>query len=109
MRKTYNVEVAKVANCKGKGTRLELRTQKYYADLGYLGTKAGGSLGAFDLVLMNSEEILLIQVKSNRPPGPAEREAMRSFPAPPNAKKLIVVWKDYARDPIIKELTSDSN
>jgi hypothetical protein len=30
---------------------------------------------------------------------------MLRFPAPPNAKKLIVVWKDYAREPIIKELT----
>jgi len=105
IRTTYNVGVAKVANCKGKGSRLELRTRDYYADRGYLGTKAGGSLGAFDLIVMNTEEILLIQVKANRPPGPAERAEMLRFPAPPNTKKLIVVWKDYAREPIIKELT----
>lgn len=53
-------------NAKGKGARNELKCRDFFVDRGYLVTKAGGSLGVFDIIAINNSEVLLIQVKSNR-------------------------------------------
>jgi len=65
-------------------------------------SRAAGSLGAWDLIGVSASHVVLLQVKSNRPPSPAEREALRLFVAPPNARKLIHVWHDRQRQPDVR-------
>jgi hypothetical protein len=55
----------------------------------------------FDLVAINRHQIRLIQVKSNRAPSPAEREAMELFEVPPQCSKEIWIWHDRVTEPVI--------
>jgi len=93
-------------NTKRKGSRNELKTKKLLESTGYRGVKSGGSLGEFDLIMMGLGSLRLIQVKSNRRPPPAEREAISEFPVKTGdtlqVTKEIWVWKDYAREPLIE-------
>jgi hypothetical protein len=91
-------------NAKRKGSRAEHRSIRLLESLGYSCTRAAGSLGAWDVIGVGSTDFVLVQVKSNDPPGPAERESLRNFVAPPNAKKLIHIWKDRQRTPDVREL-----
>ncbi len=86
-------------NPKAKGSKNERRSKKLLEKEGYLICKAGGSLGAFDLFCIGPSDVLLVQVKSNKKPRPAEMEEMRSIPTGPFVEKLVHVWKDYAREP----------
>jgi len=93
-------------NTKRKGNRNELKSKKLLESTGYRGVKSGGSLGEFDLIMMGPGSLRLIQVKSNRRPPPAEREAIAEFPIKTGdtlkVSKEIWVWKDYAREPLIE-------
>ena len=93
-----------VKNCKAKGNRAEYRSIEILESAGYHCTRAAGSLGAWDIIGIGTTDVVLVQVKSNRNAAPAERETLKDFPAPPNARKLIHIWHDYARVPIVKEL-----
>ena len=98
--------MAKKINTKRKGNQRELKTKHLLEQSGYKGVKAGGSLGEFDLVMMRSGSLRLIQVKSNRRPPPIEREAIANYELKTGdvvtVSKEIWVWKDYAREPIIE-------
>ncbi len=48
--------------------------------------------------------MVLVQVKSNRPPAPAERETLALFTCPANCKRLIHVWHDREPLPRVVEL-----
>lgn len=89
-------------NPKAKGSRNERKSRDLLTALGYNVTKSGGSLGQWDLIGIGTTDAVLVQVKSNRPPCPAEREALELFPCPQNFRKLIHVWKDYARQPQVQ-------
>ena len=91
-------------NAKRKGTKNEHRSMAILEAAGYRCTRSAASLGHFDIVGISSVGIVLCQVKSNRPPSPAEREQMKLFPAPPNARKLIHTWHDRGRLPEVTEL-----
>jgi len=91
-------------NAGAKGYRNERKTIAHFEALGYECVRSGGSKGVFDLVCISSTDIVLAQVKSNRNVGPDEREAMRQFPAPPNARKLCVRWDDRKRQPRVTEV-----
>jgi Holliday junction resolvase len=69
-------------NAKRKGTRNEHKSRRLLETAGYCVTRAAGSLGAWDLVGIGPTDVVLLQVKSNRPPAPAEREALKLFPCP---------------------------
>jgi hypothetical protein len=97
------VERASV-NAKAKGNRNEHRSRRLPETAGYCVTRAAGSLGAWDLVAIGSTDVCLVQVKSNRAPAPAEREALALFPCSPNCKRLIHVWHDRQRWPEVREL-----
>jgi len=84
-----------------KGARNELRSKRLLESAGYAVTKSGGSLGAFDLIGVSATDLVLVQVKTNRPPPPAEREALRLFAVPTNARKLIHVWRDHEHQPLV--------
>lgn len=90
---------------KRKGTRNEHKAIKTLEAAGYYCTRAAGSLGIFDIVAISKGCIRLIQVKTNENCRAAEREALEQFKTlPANAYKEIWIYKDYAREPIIKEV-----
>ncbi len=90
---------------KRKGARTERRTRDYFYQLGAQTViKAGGSLGAFDLIAFFPGEVVLAQVKSNAWPGPASRAAMRACLNFSYCKKLMVRWDDREREPRLRTL-----
>jgi Holliday junction resolvase len=91
-------------NAKRKGNHQEHRSRRILETAGYAVTRAAGSLGAWDLLGVSATDMVLVQVKSNRPPSPAEREALALFPCPANCKRLIHVWVDRQRWPRVTEL-----
>lgn len=91
-------------NNKAKGSRRERQTIALLQAQGYSCTKSGGSLGAFDVVAVGADDVLLVQVKSNRSPGTKELEAIRQFKAPMNCRKVIHVWRDRQSEPDVREL-----
>ena len=91
-------------NTKAKGSKRELKSMRLLEAAGYSVTKSGASLGLWDLVAVSATDFILVQVKSNRQPSPAEREQLEEFRCPLNCRKMIHVWRDYARQPLVKEL-----
>ncbi len=91
-------------NAKRKGTRNEHRSRRLLETAGYCVTRAAGSLGAWDLVGIGPTDVVLLQVKSNRSPSPAERETLAAFACPSNCKRLVHVWHDRQRWPEVREL-----
>jgi len=91
-------------NTKHKGSKNERKSIRYFEAAGYVCMKAGASLGVFDIIGIGSNDIILCQVKSNRWCSSVEVEGMKLFKAPPNARKIIHRWDDYARIPKIQEI-----
>jgi hypothetical protein len=73
---------------KSKGSYAELKVRDILQAEGYVVCKAGGSLGAFDLVAVGKDDVRLVQVKygtarlSRR-----EREEIQGIPVPKNVTK----------------------
>jgi len=91
-------------NCKAKGARNERKTIKLLEAAGYSCTKAAASLGTFDIIGIGSQDIVLVQVKSNDWPGSAEMENIKRFVSPPNARKLVHRWRDRQTVPDVREV-----
>lgn len=91
-------------SAKAKGTRCEHKTIALLEAAGYRCTRAAASLGEWDVIGVGSTDVVLVQTKSNRWPGSVEMETLRSFPAPPNCRKLVHRWVDYARMPDVREI-----
>jgi Holliday junction resolvase len=67
-------------NSKAKGARSELKVRDQLLEDGWYVTKAGGSLGLWDLIAIHpGGTTRLIQVKTNRRPRPAERVKLLDF------------------------------
>lgn len=89
-------------SAKSKGSRNERRAIKVLEAAGYTCTKAGGSLGLFDIVAISKQGIRLVQVKTGRNAPPHEREAIAEFDNfPPGSTKELWIWFDYQRQPQI--------
>lgn len=91
-------------NAKRKGTKNEHKSMAILEAAGYRCTRAAGSLGVFDIVGVGVQGVVLVQVKTNCWPGVLEIEAIREFPTPANAVKLLHRWRDYAKVPDVKEV-----
>jgi hypothetical protein len=91
-------------NAKAKGSRNEHKSIAIFEQAGYSCTKAAGSLGAWDFIGIGSKDFVVCQVKSNDWPGKLEMETLREFTVPPNCRKLVHRWRDYARTPDVREL-----
>lgn len=91
-------------NAKAKGNRMERRSMALLEAAGYRCTRSGASLGVFDIIGVGRHGFVLVQVKSNRWPDSVEMEALREFPCPSNASKLIHRWRDYQKVPDVKEV-----
>ena len=91
-------------NAKRKGTRNEHRSKALLEAAGYAVCRAAASLGAWDLIGIGSTDVVLVQVKTRDWPGLVEMETLTTFPAPPNARKLVHRWRDRQRVPDVREL-----
>ena len=91
---------------KRKGSRAELKCIRILEAAGYCCTKAGGSLGVFDVIALGPKDVRCIQVKAGKRPwlSPLEREQIRGTDVPPNCSKELWKLYDYARQPVIEVL-----
>lgn len=91
---------------KRKGSRAELRCIRILEAAGYNCTKAGGSLGLFDIIAIGPREVRCIQVKAGKRPylPPLEREAIELLAVPENCSKELWKLPDYCRVPAIEIL-----
>lgn len=93
-----------IKNCKAKGSRNERKTIALLEAAGYSCTKAGGSLGLFDVVGVSSQDTVCVQVKSNSWPGSLEMEALKLFKGHDRCRVIVHRWRDYQRVPDVREL-----
>ena len=91
-------------NRKGKGTRNEHRSIRVLEAAGYACTRAAASLGAWDVIGVSSQDVVLVQVKTRDWPGSVEMETLKNFEAPAGVRKLVHRWRDRIRLPDVKEL-----
>jgi len=90
---------------KRKGSRAELKCIRILEMAGYCCTKAGGSLGIFDVIALGPRDVKAIQVKAGTARlSPLEREQIRGTEVPPNCIKEYWRFLDYAREPLIEVL-----
>ena len=87
-----------------KGRNNEIRSRKWLEGRGYVVIRAAGSKGMWDLVGISKSGMIVIQVKTNRWPSPAERLTMMEFSCPRNCFRLIHRWDDRKRKPRIMEV-----
>ncbi len=93
-------------NAKAKGSKNERRSIAILEADGYVCTKAGGSLGIWDVIAIGADSIVLCQVKTNAWPGSVEMDCLRRFRCPANARKVVHRWRDRQRLPDLREVTS---
>lgn len=91
-------------NAKAKGNRNEHRSMALLEALGYRCSRSAASLGVFDICGIGINDVVLVQVKSNRNPPRAEMETLKSFQVPAGVKKLLHVWKDQQHEPVVTEI-----
>ncbi len=94
-------------NAKAKGSRMEYKTIHLLESAGYKCMRSAASLGPFDVIAANRLGIRFIQVKANAWPGPVEREGLKAAAnnLPPNALIECWRWDDYAKNPLIKQIS----
>jgi len=92
-------------NTKRKGARAERRAIAILEAAGYVCTKAGGSLGVFDVIGISAAAVRCVQVKSGRTYCSAiEREQLELVAVPANVTKEIWRFPDRCREPLIEQL-----
>ena len=91
-------------NTAAKGRRNEHRSRDLLTAAGYIVTRAAASKGAFDLVAIGADDVLLVQVKANRWPGREELAAMQAIPVPPNCRRVVHRWRDRCALPDVREV-----
>lgn len=93
-------------NAKAKGSRAELRAVRILEAAGYSCTKAGGSLGMFDVIAIGPMDVRCLQVKAGDGNycSKVERELMRECVVPPNVSVEIWRFPDRCREPLIERL-----
>jgi Holliday junction resolvase len=92
-------------NTKAKGSRAERRAMKILEAAGYVCTKAGASLGLFDVVAIGPHDVRLVQVKSGGEYLSAiEREQITALQVPTNVSKEGWRFPDRCHVPLIERL-----
>ena len=92
-------------NAKRKGSRAEHRCIAVLEAAGYICTKAGGSLGLFDVVAIGRADVRCVQVKAGTSRcSPAEKERLQLLPVPANCSKEIWRFPDRCRAPLIERV-----
>jgi Holliday junction resolvase len=92
-------------NTKAKGSRAERRAMRILEAAGYCCTKAGASLGLFDVVAIGPVDVRLVQVKSGGEYLSAiGREQIRALTVPANVSREAWRFPDRCRAPLIERL-----
>ena len=92
-------------NTKAKGSRAERRAIDVLEAAGYCCTKAGGSLGLFDVIGIGPADVRCIQVKAGSERlSSLERERLRAVPVAANVSKEFWRFPDRCRAPLIEVL-----
>ena len=90
---------------KRKGSRAERRVMTILEDAGYVCTRAGGSLGLFDVIAIGAADVRCVQVKSGTARcSSIEREQLQLLPVPSNVSKEIWRLPDRCRTPLIERI-----
>lgn len=93
-------------NTKAKGSRAERRAIRILEAAGYVCTKAGGSLGLFDVIAIGPHDVRCVQVKSGGAYLSAvEREQIQGMVAPANVTRESWRFPDRCRTPVIERLS----
>jgi Holliday junction resolvase len=93
-------------NGKAKGSRAERRCMALLEANGFVCTRAGASLGLFDVIAIGARGVRCIQVKAGtRRLSALEREAIEQLRVPPSCTKEYWRFPDRCRDPLIEVLS----
>lgn len=79
------------------GTRKERELKDYYEKIGHLVTRAGGSLGMFDLIAISDSTVRLIQVKATHGKYLSYKkdlEDIKKLKVPFSCIKIVAEWKN---------------
>jgi Holliday junction resolvase len=92
-------------NRKRKGTRTEHRAIKMLEAIGYICTRAGGSLGMFDVIAIGPHDVRCLQIKSGTARlSVPERERLQLLPVPTSVSKELWRFPDRCKAPLIDRL-----
>jgi len=92
-------------NGKAKGTRAEHRAMRILEAAGYVCTRAGASLGLFDVIAVGPADVRLVQVKAgSKYLSAIEREQIVGLAVPANVSRECWRFPDRARAPLIERL-----
>lgn len=90
---------------KAKGSRAERKAVRLLEAEGYICTKAGGSLGVFDVVAIGARDVRCVQVKSGSARlSRAERAEILALQLAPMVSREYWRFPDYARVPVVEVL-----
>lgn len=90
------------------GRAREYRTVRLVEAAGYSAHRTAGSHGVWDVIGIGPQGVLLIQCKLNAKPTAVEWEAMREYPAPPNAVKLVHFYVTGTVAPLVLPVSKES-
>lgn len=92
-------------NHKAKGSRAERKTMRMLEHAGYCVTRAGGSLGLFDVIAIGPHDVKVIQVKcGGQYLSGVEREQIQALTVPANVSRECWIFRDRAKAPLIERL-----
>jgi len=92
-------------NAKRKGTRAEHRAIRILEAAGYICTRAGGSLGLFDVIAVGPQDVRLIQVKAGtKYLSGTERAQLTGLSVPANVTRECWRFPDRCRVPLVERL-----
>lgn len=93
-------------NAKQKGARAERRAMRILEAAGYICTRAGGSLGPFDVIAISPQDVRCIQVKAGDGNylSTVEREQIQSLTVPANVSRECWRFRNREREPVIERL-----
>ncbi len=90
---------------KRKGSRAERRAIRILERAGYVCTKAGGSLGLFDVIAIDALSVRCVQVKSGGSYcSTIDRGELERLAVPEHVTKEIWRFPDYCRAPIVERI-----
>jgi Holliday junction resolvase len=97
-----------VVNTKRKGTRAERRAIRILEAFGSVCTKAGGSLGLFDVIAIGPANVRLIQVKAGTTYLSAvERARISALVVPATMRREGGGSRDRCRVPFVERLSAE--
>jgi Holliday junction resolvase len=91
-------------DAKRKGTRAEHRAMRILESAGYICTRAGASLGLFDVIAIGPNDVRLQVKAGTKYLSGTEREQIQALAVPPAVSKECWIFRDRARVPLIERL-----